>query len=65
MLAASDTRMLVADGSKAGQRHLGLIAGLGEFGTLVTGGAGADALRAPAAAARTRLVVADGRVPPP
>jgi len=65
MLAASDTRMLVADGSKAGQRHLGLIADLGEFGTLVTGGAGADALRAPAAAAGTRLVVADGRVPPP
>lgn len=63
MLAASDARMLVADGSKAGQRHLGLIAGLGEFGTLVTGGAGVDALRAPAAAAGTRLVVADGGAP--
>jgi DeoR family transcriptional regulator of aga operon len=63
MLAASDARMLVADGSKAGQRHLGLIAGLGEFGTLVTGGGGADSLRAPAEAADTGLVVADGGAP--
>lgn len=60
MLAAADSGMLLADGSKAGQRHLGLIAGLGEFGTLVTGGAGADALRAVAAACGTRLVLADG-----
>jgi len=65
MLAASDSRMLVADGSKAGQRHLGLICGLGEFGTLVTGGAGADALRATAAAIGTRVVVAEGRLPSP
>lgn len=60
MLAASDTRMLVADGSKAGQRHLGLIAGLADFGTLVTGGPGAESLRIPAAAAGTRMLVADG-----
>jgi DeoR family transcriptional regulator of aga operon len=65
MLAAADTGMLVADGSKAGQRHLGLIAGLGQFGTLVTGGPGADALRAPAAVAGLRFVVADGRRPSP
>jgi DeoR family transcriptional regulator of aga operon len=58
MLAAADSRMLVADGSKAGQRHLALITELGEFGTLVTGGAGADALRATAATAGTRVEVA-------
>ena len=60
MLAASGARMLVADGSKAGQRHLGLIAGLAEFATLVTGGPGAEALRAIAAVTGTRVVVADG-----
>ena len=60
MLAAAGARMLVADGSKAGQRHLGLIAPLAEFGTLVTGGPGSEALRATAAAAGTRVVVADG-----
>jgi DeoR family transcriptional regulator of aga operon len=60
MLAAAGARMLVADGSKTGQRHLGLIAELAEFGTLVTGGPGAEALSATAAAAGTRVVVADG-----
>ncbi|HEU0207264.1 MAG TPA: DeoR/GlpR family DNA-binding transcription regulator [Pseudolysinimonas sp.] len=65
MLAAAEARMLVADGSKAGQRHLGLIAGLGEFGTLVTGGPGADGLRAAAATAGTRVVIAEERLPPP
>lgn len=59
MLTASTARMLVADGSKAGQRHLGLIGVLSEFGTLVTGGVGADMLREPAAAAGTRLLVVD------
>ncbi|HEY4152392.1 MAG TPA: DeoR/GlpR family DNA-binding transcription regulator [Pseudolysinimonas sp.] len=63
MLAAADNRMLVADGSKAGQRHLGLIAELGEFGTLVTAGPGAEALRGIAAggtnAASTNVVIAD------
>jgi len=58
MLGASTERMLVADGSKAGQRHLGLIGPLADFSTLVTGGVGADALREPAAAAGVRLVVA-------
>jgi DeoR family transcriptional regulator of aga operon len=65
MLAAADARMLVADGSKAGQRHLALIAPLGAFGTLVTGGAGAEALRVPARAAGTRVVVADRSVDSP
>lgn len=58
MLAASTERMLVADGSKAGQQHLGLIGVLDDFATVVTGGAGADELREPAAAAGTRLIVA-------
>jgi DeoR family transcriptional regulator of aga operon len=64
MLAAADTRILVAGGSKAAQSHLGMIAELSEFATLVTGGPGVDALRAPAAAAGTRLVIADDRLPP-
>jgi DeoR family transcriptional regulator of aga operon len=59
MLTASTARMLVADGSKAGQRHLGLIGALSDFGTLVTAGAGAEALREPAEAAGTRLIVVD------
>lgn len=59
MLAASETRMLVADASKSGQRHLGLIGELGDFATLVTGGAGAESLRAPAHEAGCRLVIAD------
>jgi len=63
MLSAADTRILVADGSKAAKSHLGMIGELTEFVTLVTGGQGVDALRAPAAAAGTRLVVADDRVP--
>jgi DeoR family transcriptional regulator of aga operon len=58
MLAASASRILVADGSKAGQRHLGLVGNLADFGTLVTGGSGAGALRGPATAAGTRLVIA-------
>jgi DeoR family transcriptional regulator of aga operon len=64
MLAAADTRILVADGSKASTTHLGMIAELNEFATLVTGGPGVGALRAPAAAAGTRLVIADERMPP-
>lgn len=59
MIAAAATRMLVADGSKAGQRHLGLIGSLAEFGTLVTGGPGAEALRT-GAPPGTRVVVVDG-----
>jgi len=58
MLAAADRRMLVADGSKAGQRHLGLIGGLDEFGIVVTAGPGAEVLRA-IATAGTNVVVAD------
>jgi DeoR family transcriptional regulator of aga operon len=58
MVAASTERMLVADGSKAGQHHLGLIGTLAEFATVVTGGAGTDELREPVAAAGARLLVA-------
>jgi len=57
MVAASTERMLVADGSKAGQRHLGLIGTLADFSIVITGGAGADALRGPGAAAGTRVLV--------
>jgi DeoR family transcriptional regulator of aga operon len=57
MVAASTERMLVADGSKAGQRHLGLIGTLADFSTLITGGAGADALRVPGEVAGVRVVV--------
>jgi DeoR family transcriptional regulator of aga operon len=57
MVGASTERMLVADGSKAGRQHLGLIGALTDFATLVTGGAGADALREPAEEAGTRLLV--------
>ena len=59
MLAASSARVLVADGSKAGQRHLGLIGGLSEFGVLVSGGVGAQAFREPTERAGTRLVLVD------
>ena len=59
MLVASAARILVADGSKAGQRHLGLIGGLSEFGVLVSGGVGAQAFREPTERAGTRLVLVD------
>jgi DeoR family transcriptional regulator of aga operon len=57
MVAASTERMLVADGSKAGQQHLGLIGTLADFRTVITGGAGSESLRGPADAAGTRLLV--------
>jgi DeoR family transcriptional regulator of aga operon len=62
MLAASESRMLVADGSKVGQHHLGIIGTLADFATVVTGGPGAAALREPARVAGTRLVVADDAI---
>lgn len=62
MLAASTARMLVADGSKAGQRHLGLVGELADFDTLVTGGLGAESLREPSETAGARFVVADPAV---
>lgn len=59
MLAASETRMLVADGSKVGQRHLGLIGELGDFATVVTGGGEAKSLQQPAELAGCRLLIVD------
>ena len=59
MLAASSRRILVADGSKAGQRHLGLVGSLRDFDTLVSGGAGADSLHDLTMASGTRLLIAD------
>lgn len=57
MVAASSERMLVADGSKAGQLHLGLVGTLQDFRTVITGGAGAETLREPVEAAGARLLV--------
>lgn len=57
MVAASSERMLVADGSKAGQQHLGLIGTLADFGTVITGGPGSDALRLAVGSSGTRLLV--------
>ena len=57
MIAASTARILVADASKAGQRHLGLIGHLDDFGTLVTGGTGHERLAPVAAATQTDLEV--------
>lgn len=50
MLRASARRLLVADASKFRQSHLGTIGSLGDFATVVTGGAGAEDLAACAAA---------------
>jgi DeoR family transcriptional regulator of aga operon len=50
MVQSSSRRVLIADGSKLGQAHLGVIGAVGEFQVLVTGGevdaAIADQLRA-------------------
>ena len=58
MLAAATERMLVADASKSGQRHLGLVGELPEFDVLVTGGPGADTFAATAQTFGTRVVLA-------
>jgi DeoR family transcriptional regulator of aga operon len=55
MIAASSSRVLVADSSKFGRRDLSAVAPLATFGTVVTAGPGADAVAVPAA---TRLVIA-------
>jgi DeoR family transcriptional regulator of aga operon len=55
MIAASSSRVLVADTSKFGRRDLSAVASITEFGTVVTAGPDADAVELPAA---TRLVVA-------
>ena len=61
MVTAARRRVLVADASKWGQRHLGRIGALADFDTLVTAGdpAAVEALRAVAAVAGTRVEVPD------
>ncbi|MAT17625.1 MAG: DeoR family transcriptional regulator [Leifsonia sp.] len=61
MVTAATRRVLVADASKWGQRHLGRIGALADFDTLVTAGdpAAVEALRAVAAVAGTRVEVPD------
>lgn len=58
MLAAAARSILVADASKLGRRHLGLVGALADFDTLVMAGEGSD--RAPSVAkdAGIRLVTA-------
>lgn len=55
MIAASTSRVLVADASKFGRRDLSAVATLATFATVVTAGPGADAVDVPSA---TRLVAA-------
>ena len=56
MLAASARRVLVADASKAGRRHLGLVGGLSDFETWVVAGADDGRAASLAAAAGVRLL---------
>ena len=58
MLRAAASAVLVADGSKAGQRHLGRIGTLAEFTAIVSAGPGSASLRAPTEDAGTRLLLA-------
>ena len=55
LLSKATTRILVADGSKAGARHLGLIGQLSEFDVLVTDAAGGRALAETVGEAGVRL----------
>ena len=55
LLLEATTRILVADGSKAGARHLGLIGQLSEFDVLVTDAAGGRALTGASKEAGIRL----------
>ena len=57
LLTKATTRILVADGSKAGARHLGLIGQLSEFDVLVTDAAGGRALTDAAKEAGNRLEI--------
>jgi DeoR family transcriptional regulator of aga operon len=59
MIAAADRRVLVADASKAGVRHLAAVGHLRDFAVLVTGGGPVGAIRAAAAAAGTRVLDVD------
>jgi len=58
MLAATGSAILVADGSKAGQRHLGRIGSLTDFATLVTDASGSERLTRAAAGTGCAVVAA-------
>lgn len=57
LLGKADTRILVADGTKVGARHLGLIGQLDEFDVVVTDTVGGQALSGAAAKAQVRMEV--------
>jgi DeoR family transcriptional regulator of aga operon len=59
MLRSSGSAILVADGSKVGQRHLGRIGELADFSTVVTSARGAELLASVPAAGATRVLSAD------
>jgi DeoR family transcriptional regulator of aga operon len=56
MVAAAARSILVADASKVGRRHLGLVGALGDFDTLVMAGEGTDQAAAITSAAGIRLL---------
>lgn len=58
MLAGASSAILVVDGSKGGQRHLGLVGTLDDFGTVVTAGPGTAFIRTAAGDTSTRVVEA-------
>ncbi len=58
MLASATSAILVADGSKAGERHLGRIGALTDFATVVTDPSGAERMSRAAARTACRVVVA-------
>ena len=59
MMAAAARRILVADASKIGRRHLGLVGALSDFETLVMAGAGTENAAPIAEAAGIRLLTAN------
>lgn len=59
MLASASAAVLVADGSKIGHRHLGLIGSLADFATVVTSPRGAAHLAEIPAARGTRVLAAE------
>ena len=56
MMTAAARRILVADASKVGRRHLGLVGALDEFDTLVMAGAGTEQAGSIASAAGIRFL---------
>lgn len=60
VIATARTCILIADGSKAGARHLGQIGNLSDFQVLVTDSGGGEVLEPVAAASGTRLEIVAG-----